>query len=638
MNFYWPPTSDPVQNASGALTDFAQAYGAGGELAQLIAQAYGYPGLTPAQAMDRVRQLLADGTMLVSGAATTGIVSRLVNAAVAAAGTAVHPGAVTRPVTATVTASGETGTLEGIVTRPVTATVTATGTVTGPSGPLPAGLALSASGKITGTPTGAETKFPVFTVTDSASRTAQKTLPITIIDNTPASGAFTEVQAGLGTPGGFGATTPWFSQTGGAASTAGTLLVARVVCDSAAAAVSAPTGWVLLADHASQDTGSGVARVQVWYYPANPGGIGGTSGNGPMFTAVPSTTVIKGELAEFSVPAGYTVHPDQVTTEDGTAGTAGAWARVQTAPFGTSSTATLPAASTPGNLLVAACCAANGPGTVISAPAGWVQVGTTTYNGTVNANSLWYYPKNPGGITTVTFTGPTSGHVAVAEYAVTEGSQAAAPSDSGTASAVSGSALTVATTGSGGIDGGGARAGDLVFAGFFEHLPAAGPMTWTPPAGFEDVAREEGNIINHIWAGDLLSAAADGVQTVTASSSVASASSSGWTGTVATFTAAGGGSPTTFRIAGSTPNTMTGGLAVAVWAERFSVSTPGGSWSGPAGWTPDADKDSVALSYFAASKTGISIDPVDVTAGYSPFTNEVGWAGAVVTFCAVTGG
>src|SRR5439155_12910687 len=53
------------------------------------------------------------------------------------------------------------------------------------------------------------------------------------------------------------------------ASTAGTLLVATVNSDPTAAAFTAPAGWVSAVSINQATAG----RVEIWYYPNNPGGI-----------------------------------------------------------------------------------------------------------------------------------------------------------------------------------------------------------------------------------------------------------------------------------------------------------------------------------------------------------------------------
>jgi trimeric autotransporter adhesin len=73
---------------------------------------------------------------------------------------------------------------------------------------------------------------------------------------------------------------------------------------------------------------------------------------------------------------------------------------------GTSASATL-ASTTAGNLLVALVTAAKNPGDVtFTAPANWVQDGTTQHDDAYvsDSSAVFYYPDNPGSITSVSFT------------------------------------------------------------------------------------------------------------------------------------------------------------------------------------------------------------------------------------------
>lgn len=63
MTFYWPP-SNKVAGQAGAVADFDAAYGAGAQVAQALAQAYGYPGLSASAAMDQIRSIITAGTEL----------------------------------------------------------------------------------------------------------------------------------------------------------------------------------------------------------------------------------------------------------------------------------------------------------------------------------------------------------------------------------------------------------------------------------------------------------------------------------------------------------------------------------------------------------------------------------------------
>jgi hypothetical protein len=61
MVFYWPP-SNKVALQLGELSDENNTYGAGAQVAQLLAQAMGYPGLSATAAMDQIRALIGSAT------------------------------------------------------------------------------------------------------------------------------------------------------------------------------------------------------------------------------------------------------------------------------------------------------------------------------------------------------------------------------------------------------------------------------------------------------------------------------------------------------------------------------------------------------------------------------------------------
>ena len=204
------------------------------------------------------------------------------------------------------------------------------------------------------------------------------------------------------------------------------------------------------------------------------------------------------------------------------------WSLVQqSAAQANTSTNTLPGNSTAGNLLVAVTGCPSGAS--ITAPAGWVQ-GPQVFNGAVNDTSLWYYPANPGGLSSFTFAGPGSIWVSVAEFTGPGVAAVAAPSDTGTNTGGAVTSITVATAGT-------AKTGDLVVAGFFEHLAATSAITWTDPAAFTGFAGlKVTSLVNHCYAAYYLAANASGVQSVTGTSSVTGNATNGWTGAVMTFT------------------------------------------------------------------------------------------------------
>ena len=96
-------------------------------------------------------------------------------------------------------------------------------------------------------------------------------------------------------------------------------------------------------------------------------------------------------------------------------------------PVGTTTViATLPAASTAGDLLVATL-RATASATQSTGTAGWVFAAGVS-DASANRGEIWYYPNNPGGITTATFTLPT-GNLGVAQLTEWKNISTAAPLD-----------------------------------------------------------------------------------------------------------------------------------------------------------------------------------------------------------------
>lgn len=203
------------------------------------------------------------------------------------------------------------------------------------------------------------------------------------------------------------------------------------------------------------------------------------------------------------------------------------WSLVQkNTAQGTGGSSSLPGASTAGNLLVAI--PGSGSSTPFSNSQGWTA-GPVITNGTVSEVQIWFYPANPGGISSVTFTGPAGAiFVDIAEFTCNNGALVSGTSDTGTKTGGSSTSLTVTSAGS-------SKPGDLIICGFLEHVTTAAVCTWTDPGGFLNFGETVSSGNNHSYGGYNLSASAGGVQSVTGTNSL-TASGTGWTGVVATFT------------------------------------------------------------------------------------------------------
>jgi hypothetical protein len=206
-----------------------------------------------------------------------------------------------------------------------------------------------------------------------------------------------------------------------------------------------------------------------------------------------------------------------------------AWTQVQksAAVNGTTTgttTPALPAPSAAGNLLVAFLGSATG-GTAFTGPAGWIP-GPAVANGAANRAEIWYFPANPGGISSAAFTsGAGTVRGMLAEFS--SSSAAAVATDSaGTGTANTAAQVTVTASSPN-------SAGDLGVACFIEHTATAAP-TWTTPANWTAVQAETASATYHAAGYYDLSVAA-GTLAVTGQTGTTSASASGWAGVSATF-------------------------------------------------------------------------------------------------------
>ena len=103
-------------------------------------------------------------------------------------------------------------------------------------------------------------------------------------------------------------------------------------------------------------------------------------------------------------------------------------------------TPTLPAASRPGTLLVADVRSVGTPNR-FTAPAGWVAA-TFVNQATGGRSEIWYYPNNPGGISSATFTITPANIDSVAQMTEWRNVLAVAPLDRTGTRTVAANALT----------------------------------------------------------------------------------------------------------------------------------------------------------------------------------------------------
>ena len=188
-------------------------------------------------------------------------------------------------------------------------------------------------------------------------------------------------------------------------------------------------------------------------------------------------------------------------------------------------TATMPAASQAGTLVVATVNAASTPNK-FSAPAGWVSAAEANQAGE-GRSEIWYYPNNPGGISSVTFTMNPATIGGVAQISEWLGVATAAPLDqSGFLAVPVATTTTVIATG-----GAMTQANELVITG--DGFKIAGGQTFSRGAGWTGTVTDLTQGYSSEYRLDL----GAGVASETLTTSQASL----WANVIATFKPAGAG-------------------------------------------------------------------------------------------------
>jgi len=189
-------------------------------------------------------------------------------------------------------------------------------------------------------------------------------------------------------------------------------------------------------------------------------------------------------------------------------------------------TATLPAASQAATLLVATVTAASTPNK-FGAPAGWISAAEANQAGE-GRSEIWYYPNNPGGISSATFTmnpATVGGNVQLTEWL---GVDTASPLDqSGSSAVVVPTTTTVISTG-----GALSQTGELVITD--DGFKILGGQTFTRAAGWTGLVTDLAQGYGSEYRTDL----GVGVASETLTTSQASL----WANVIATFKASGSGS------------------------------------------------------------------------------------------------
>lgn len=172
---------------------------------------------------------------------------------------------------------------------------------------------------------------------------------LSVVTAAPAGAAIASVQSGTEASSTNGSVTPTLAS----GSTAGDLLVAVLANANtgSSAAFSAPANWV----NATGVFRSGTGRVEIWYYPNNPGGI-----TNATFTASTGTNKIIGQLSEWR-GAAFTSPVDQTGTVSGASAT-------------TTTVSTSAATTISGDLAITGFATSAKPITTFTAGTGWAHV------------------------------------------------------------------------------------------------------------------------------------------------------------------------------------------------------------------------------------------------------------------------
>jgi len=183
-------------------------------------------------------------------------------------------------------------------------------------------------------------------------------------------------------------------------------------------------------------------------------------------------------------------------------------------------TPTLSSVSTAGDLLVAVLGNANtGSSAAFSAPANWVNATGVFRSGTGRVE-IWYYPNNPGGITSATFTASTGTNTIIGELSEWRGAAFSNPVDqTGTVSGAAATSVTVSTSAATTLTG------DLAITAFATSVKPI--TTFTVGAGW-----------THVFSDGTRGYAADdkkGLATGTVSETETASSSTSWAGIIVAF-------------------------------------------------------------------------------------------------------
>ena len=219
------------------------------------------------------------------------------------------------------------------------------------------------------------------------------------------------------------------------------------------------------------------------------------------------------------IGATLSVVPQTVTAPSAGAAIASVQTGTEKTSTNGSITPTLPTASTAGTLLVAVLGnAQTSSSAAFSGPSNWVNATGVFRSGTGRVE-IWYYPNNPGGITSATFTASSGTSTVMGQLSEWRGAAFASPLDqTGTVKTGSNTVATVSTSAATTVTG------DLAITGF---VTSTTPNTFTAGTGW-----------THLFSDGTKGDVGDdqtGLATGTVSETETASSAGTWAGVIATF-------------------------------------------------------------------------------------------------------
>jgi hypothetical protein len=170
----------------------------------------------------------------------------------------------------------------------------------------------------------------------------------------------------------------------------------------------------------------------------------------------------------------------------------------KSASISTTGTATLPAPSTAGNLLVAFLANSGG---ITNPPAGWTRV--------TGASGFFYYENNPGGLSSFNFGSPTTSYIAEFSGVATSSSLDTIHVNSSSASPITSTTTTPVS-----------QAGSLGIAHIFDILTKSGTATLAESSGLTEMTNNGGTSLTcHLLPCYLISPSSGAAWSVSASDS-----------------------------------------------------------------------------------------------------------------------